>query len=110
MNNPNTQRLLAALTPKTEQFDVAGFGPVLIRQLTVGQADQARAEADKVQSGGSEFGLRLLLTAVTELDGSPLLDDADLPALRDSGNTAVEALVTQVLKVNGFRVAGAPNA
>lgn len=108
--NPNTSRLLAALAPKAEQFDVPGFGPVMIRQLTVGQADQARAEADKVKGNASEFGLRLLLSAVTDLDGSPLFDDPDLPALRDSGNTAVDALVAQVLRVNGFRVAGAPNA
>ncbi len=111
MSNPNTQRILAALAPKFEQVEVAGFGTVQIRQLTVAAADQARAMAGKAKDSASEFGLCLLIFAVHDTDGNPMFDDPDLPALREAGSTAVEKLVVEVLRVNGLsQAAGAPNA
>jgi hypothetical protein len=102
MSKFNKSALLAALKPKTQNVPVEGFGDVTITQLTVDQVEALRADlkkSDKVD----EFGLRLVQASVVDSDGNRVFDDADLAELKTSSNAAMDGLVSEALRVNGFR-------
>ncbi len=104
MSNFNKSGLLTALKPKTQNVAIEGFGDVAIIQLTVDQVEALRADlrkTDKVE----EFGLRLVQASVVDEDGNRVFDDADLAALKTSSNAAMDGLVSEALRVNGFRKA-----
>jgi hypothetical protein len=101
--------LLAALLPITKTVPVAGFGDVLLRQITVAENDAIR-EAAKDVNAASEFGLRLLVAAVSNADGTPVFTVDDLPALRASAGTKIDALVKAVLDLNGYQGEPAKNS
>lgn len=105
MINDKTSALLAALVAKSTPVEVEDFGAVHVRQITVGENDAIAKIANNKDAPISEFGLQLLIRAVTDESGSPMFDDADLPALRDSASTKIDKLVKAVLVVNGFQKA-----
>lgn len=94
--------LLAALAAAVTTVPVEGFGDVRLRQLSVVESDKARAEAQKQDAEPSEFGLRLLVASVINVDGSPFFTEEDLPALRESAGTKIDSLVAKVLEHNGL--------
>lgn len=102
----NKTLLLAALAAQVVQQHVEGFGPVSIRQLSVAENDRIRAivKAQGDDAAPSEFGLRMLMSAVVDADtGLPVFGEEDLPALRVSAGNKINALIAKVLEVNGFR-------
>ena len=104
MTTFNKSALLLALKPKTQQIAVEGFGELGMVQLTVDQVEALRAElkkADKVD----QFGLRLVQMSVVDDEGNRVFDDADLASLQTSSNSAMDNLVSEALRVNGFRKA-----
>ncbi len=96
------QLLLAALAPVTTTTEVEGFGTLRIKQLTVGENDAVRATVKK-DAAGSEFGLRLLMAAVVDDAGQPVFTLDDMPALLAASGTKIDALIKQVLEINGFK-------
>jgi hypothetical protein len=109
MSNFNKSNFLAAIKPKAQPFDVEGFGPVSISQLTVAEVENLRAGM-KNDGNTDQFGLRLVLMAVVDEDGAHVFDDTDLPALQSSANATLESLVGKALEVNGFKKADEKNA
>jgi len=112
----NKEALLAVFKPKIIKVPLPGDGgSVLVRALTVAQVDAVRAEIKKeeaaktagVEEEKDSFGLRLMLLSVIDEDGKRLFSDADLPALKGSGNGPVEHLILEVMKLNGFHKAPA---
>ncbi len=105
MINDKTSALLAALMARSTPVEVEGFGTVLVRQITVGENDAISKIATNKDAPVSEFGLQLLIRAVSDESGAPMFDDADLPALRDASSTKIDKIVKAVLVVNGFQKA-----
>ena len=99
--------LLAAVAAAPIEIVVEGHGPLLFRQVTVSEADQLRGLASKDSTAPSEFGLQLLMRTLVQPNGAPLLDETDLPVLRSSASSKVEALVAAALQANGFGAGGA---
>lgn len=102
MTTFNKSALFAALKPKTQKVPVAGFGDVAMVQLTVDQVEALRADLKKTDKI-DEFGLRLVQATVVDSDGNRVFDDADLASLKTSSNEAMDLLVSEALRVNGFR-------
>lgn len=100
----NKSALLAALKPKTERVDVAGYGNIGIVQLTVSEADSLRANLKK-ENKIDQFGLQMVLISVVDEDGNRVFDESDLPSLQGASNAAVDDLVAKTLEVNGFKKA-----
>lgn len=96
------QLLLAALAPAFMPATVEGFGDLQIKQLTVAENDQVRALV-KTGAPASEFGLRMLLASVVDVDGNAVFTEEHLPALQSSGGYKVDALIKQVLEANGYK-------
>lgn len=100
----NKSALLAALTPVVKEVTLEGVGPIRLRQLSVNEVTAAR-EADA--SGKVEFGLRLVTASVVDDAGQALLSVDDLTELRKASHVAMDAIVAEVLKLNGFVLEGA---
>lgn len=99
----------AALKPKTSDVAVDGFGTVRIAQLSVAEVEAIRKVATN-DDAKKEIGLRFVVCAVVDDDGSRVFSDDDLDQLRASSNEAIEALATAVLKLNGLlKDEAAPN-
>lgn len=94
--------LLAALKPVTSVVDIAGFGIVNIKQLTVAETDDIRKAGKDKEGADSEFGLRLVIGCLVDDAGTPLFSEADLPELRNSGGSKVDALVLSAVKANNI--------
>lgn len=94
--------LLAALKPKVTALEIAGFGPVGIVQLTVGEVDLLRQTLKK-EDKSEQFGLRLVLVSVVDAQGQRIFEEADLSDLLGASNAAMDALVSCTLEVNGFK-------
>lgn len=101
--------LLAALQATTAAVDVAGFGTVTLRQITVAENDALRA-AVKKDAPPSDFGLRLVVASVIDDAGAPVFALSDLPALRASAGSKVDKLVEAVLLANGYTQPKPPSA
>lgn len=99
----------AALKPKTSEAAVEGFGTVRVAQLSVSEVEEIRKVATNDEAK-KEIGLRFVLAAVVDDDGSRVFSDDDLAQLRASNNGAIESLATAVLKLNGLlKDEAAPN-
>jgi hypothetical protein len=96
--------LLAALKPKTKPVQVEGFGPVQARQLSVAEVTAIRAKL-KNDDANDAFGLNLVVMSFIDDDGAPIFTDGDMQELESSSNSAMEALVTVALELNGFKKA-----
>ena len=96
--------LFAALKPKVETVIIEGFGNLAIGQLTVDQVEALRADLKKTDKV-DDFGLRLVQLSVLDNEGNRVFDDADLAMLHTSSNSAMDSLVSEALRVNGFRKA-----
>ena len=105
----NKSALLAALQPKRNTVEIEGFGPLQVRQLSVGEVGAVRASL-KEGDAPEVFGLKLVITSFVDEGGAPVFDDSDLDQLTHSSHTAVEKLVQSALEVNGFtKAASAKN-
>jgi hypothetical protein len=102
--------LLAALKPVVTAVDLAGFGLVNIKQLTVAETDDIRQAGKGKEGADSEFGLRMVIGCVVDDAGTPLFSEADLPDLRNSGGSKVDALVLAAVKANNIGQADAKNS
>lgn len=98
--------LLAALKPKTEQSEVAGFGSIGVVQLTVAEVEALRASLKK-EDKVDQFGLRLVQLSMVDPDGARIFDDSDFAGLQQSSNASMDMLVSKALEVNGFKKAEA---
>ena len=96
--------LFAALKTKVEIVIIDGFGNLAIGQLTVDQIEGLRADLKKTDKV-DDFGLRLVQLSVLDEEGNRVFDDADLATLHTSSNAAMDNLVSQALRVNGFKKA-----
>ena len=99
---------LQAIKPKTASAEVAGFGPVSIKQLSVDEVDAVRAKL-KADKDTDTFGLRLVTLSVVDESGACVFSDEDIPAIRAASNEAIEGLITKVLELNGYQRADAKN-
>ena len=104
MTKFNKNALFAALKPKIEVVKIEGFGGLAIGQLTVDQIEGLRADLKKTDKV-DDFGLRLVQLSVLDDEGNRVFDDSDLAALHTSSNSAMDNLVSEALRVNGFKKA-----
>lgn len=104
--NLSRDSLLEMFKAKTITVDIEPGQSVILRELTVRQIEEARAEqkaaeADK-QVPAAPFGVRLLSWSLADAQGNRLLESADIEQLQQSGNQHIENLVGKVLELNGF--------
>jgi hypothetical protein len=108
MSNWNKESLLALFKPKTILHPLPDGGQIALQELTVKEIEDARAARtaeEKAAGAGGEvtpFGLRLLVLSLVNEDGTRVLSDSDLPALRKAGNGPIESMIGKVLELNGF--------
>jgi len=107
--NLDRDSLLGMFKAKTVAHELEPGKQVLLRELTVAQIEDARAEnkaheAEATAAGSKPipFGVRLLAWSLVDGDGQRLLTSEDVTKLRESGNQHVEFLVGKVLELNGF--------
>ncbi|MCM8596653.1 hypothetical protein [Accumulibacter sp.] len=97
--------LLAIFAPKIVDREVPGIGLVRLRELSAPEVSDLR-EACRTEKEKADFGFRLVLAAVVDDDGKPIFSADDLPTLRGAAQSRIGELVTAVMAVNGFSVAG----
>lgn len=92
--------LFAALKPKFKIINIDGFGDIRIKEITAGESANANKRA---KESGEEFWTHLLVTCATDLQGNKIFTEEDIPAILESGNAGVDAMVGAALVVNGFK-------
>jgi hypothetical protein len=94
----------AAVTPKTEPYDLPGVGTVDLVELRERDVAEIRkaAEAEKDATRRTRaFGYGLVVRSVRK-GGQAVFTDADIERFAEAGNAAVEKLAAAVLRINGY--------
>lgn len=87
-----------ALKPREEVIEFAGR-KLVAREL---------ASAAKLPQGGEDLdaGYRMMVACIYLEDGTPALEEADLPALKAAGSKRIAPLMEAVMRVNGLDATG----
>lgn len=94
----------AAVTPKTEPYDLPGVGTVDLVELRERDVAEIRkaAEAEKDATRRTRaFGYGLVVRSVRK-ESRAVFADADIERFAEAGNAAVEKLAAAVLRINGY--------
>ena len=94
----------AAVTPKTEPYDLPGVGTVDLVELRERDVAEIRkvAEVEKDATRRTRaFGYGLVVRSVRK-EGRAVFADAEIERFAEAGNAAVEKLAAAVLRINGY--------
>lgn len=97
---------IASIQPKTKTVQVDGFGPVLLKQLTLQESDALRVGLSK-DDKSSEFGLRLVVASVVDENGERVFADSEIDTLRSTSEAGITKLMDEVMVLNNYRKAPA---
>lgn len=96
--------LFAAILPKTKTVTVDGFGEVMLRQLSI---QDAEAFSKTVKEGEDAYltSINLLIWSVVDKNGKRVFSDSDLPALLNMSAGPLRQLATEASILNGYQKA-----
>lgn len=85
---------------KIEKRDVAGFGELYIKKLTV--AEQGKLYTHAKDGNDIANAVRFIAYSIVDKDGEPWFDDEDVKALQNMSIDQLTALTDAVNDVNGI--------
>jgi hypothetical protein len=96
--------LFAAIVPKTKTVTVEGFGEVILKELSVPDAE-AFSKTVKKEDDAYVSGINLLIWSVVDKNGKRVFSADDLPALLNLAAGPIRQLATAASILNGYQKA-----